>query len=149
MSFEEELKELRRIGRHGRFEYKEGQFKSAVTKEFGAIPSKKWGIYIVREKRTNSVLYVGKGGTISRKDSTKRQDIPGRLKAPRKKGNIGFEKWLFDEIREMNSPQKYPFEIEYIILPNEAEVSPAYAEARLLQAYFQDKGKLPVANRAF
>ena len=67
-TFEEELCSLKQKHDFGYFEYASQSipFKSVVTSHFRNInKDDKHGIYIVRQKSSGKVLYIGKGGTIS------------------------------------------------------------------------------------
>jgi len=104
---------------------------------------KYYGIYVVRKRGCNNVLYIGRSGTLDNNGNFKGQDIPKRLKAMRKSGmkaNEYFEK-LYE--REGN------LLIEYIVLPKNGRPSPALVEAILLQAYFNENQKLPPKNKEF
>lgn len=115
------------------------KFAKVVNSKFQASNREhKHGVYIVRHKRKNSrVIYIGKAGTIKRCGCFKGQDIPGRLKAPRKKQTAN--KWFKKQARGG------PLRIEYIFLEPRKH-SPALVEAFLLQAFLNTYGELPKLN---
>ncbi len=87
------------------------------------------------------MLYIGKGGTLTREGLFKEQDIPGRLKAQR--GDVDANEWFRRLVTENGS-----LVIEYVFLTAKPK-SPALAESCLLQAYFNEHGCLPDCNSAF
>lgn len=144
VSFENKLSDLKKKYEHGSFEYNDPStnFRTIVTSHFRGISRKKkrYGIYIVRQKNTPEVLYIGKSGTIDSQGQFKGQDIPGRLKNV-KGGNISADKWFRDLLQE-----KGPLVIEYIFLSTSK--SPAFVEAFLLQAYLNERHNLPYKNKS-
>jgi hypothetical protein len=144
-SFEEELDCLKNEHIHGRFEYSDRKiaFKSLVTFHFGNIHEmEKHGFYIIRQKSTGGVLYIGKAGAIMQDGFFKEQDVPRRLKNV-KGGDLDADKWFSSLLEE-----KGALVIEYVFL-GKSPISPSFAEALLLQAYFNEKGCLPIRNKAF
>ena len=142
--FEMEWQELLAIHHHGSFEYVDSleRFREVVSRHFGLFKGKpKYGVYVVRQKSTNEVLYVGKGGTIDNQGSFKGQDIPGRLRNVRA-NNVSANEWYAALLNETG-----PLLIEYVFL-GMRPVSPGLAEARLLQAYLNDHGHLPSCNKS-
>ena len=94
------------------------------------------GVYIIFNT-SNSVIYIGKGGTINQNGEYENQGIMGRLTNTRKVGNANS---VFDGYR-----RKYgSIRIEYISLP--LDCSPSLVEAYLLQAFLNEKGNLPPEN---
>jgi hypothetical protein len=141
--FDMEWQELLAIHRHGLFEYADslGRFSEVVSCHFDPLKGKpKYGVYVVRQKSTNEVLYVGKGGTIDNRGIFRRQDIPGRLRNVRA-NDVSANEWYGALLNE-----KGPLLIEYVFLGSRP-VSPGLAEARLLQAYLNDHGHLPPYNK--
>lgn len=142
--FEMEWQELLASHHHGSFEYADSlkRFRKVVSGHFEQFKGEsKYGVYIVRQKSTNKVLYVGKGGTINNQGDFKSHDIPGRLRNVRE-NDLPADKWygrLLDE--------KGPLLIQYVFL-GRRPVSPGLAEARLLQAYLNDHGHLPPYNKS-
>lgn len=117
------------------------KFTDLTTSHFHKVRQReKYGIYIVRQRDTREVLYIGKSGTIDSRGQFRGQDIPKRLKNV--KGNdIPANKWFQDL-----SQEKGPFVIEYIFLP--PSMSPALIEAVLLQAYLNEHHGLPYRNKS-
>lgn len=140
-TIEEELSDLKKTNEHGSFVYASSSetFSSTCNNHFRHIKRiDKHGVYIIRQKSTNQVLYIGKGGTINDQGVFKRQDIPGRL--TNRKGKISSNEWLKTLLSE-----KGVLVIEYLFL-NKAPISPAVIETVLLQAYLNQYGRLPYRN---
>ena len=144
LSVESVLAELKQRYDHGSFEYNDPStnLRTIVTSHFCSISRKneRYGIYIVRQKNTQEILYIGKSGTIDSEGHFKGQDIPGRLRNV-KDGNIPANDWFRDVFRE-----KGVLLIEYIFLP--ISESPAFIETALLQAYLNEHHCLPYKNRS-
>jgi hypothetical protein len=144
-SFEEELEFLKNRYFHGRFEYvnRVASFRSVVTNHFRQVLFEdKHGVYIVRQKSTEQVLYIGKGGAIIQQGIFKEQDVPRRLKNV-KGGDEIADHWFGDLLEEQGA-----LVIEYVLL-GKSPISPSFTEALLLQAYFNEKGCLPIRNKVF
>lgn len=142
-SFEEEIAELKRICDHGSFEYNSSSlnFTTVVTSHFHSINQQKmYGVYVVRQRDTQEVLYIGKSGTIDSKGQFKGQDIPGRLKNVKGR-DVSANKWFRDLFQERG-----PLVIEYIFLSTSK--SPAFVEATLIQAYLNEHHRLPYRNKS-
>jgi hypothetical protein len=142
--FEDVLSALKKEHDCGQFEYTNlsGMFSSVVSSHFMHIKRlNKYGIYIVRQKSTGEVLYIGKSGTIKPEGKFKGQDIPRRL--ANVKGDIDANNW-FKSLAE----EKGDLLIEYVFL-NEKPQSPTLVESVLIQSYFNQYGKLPFRNHAF
>jgi hypothetical protein len=137
-TIEEELSELKKTNGHGSFLYASPSetFSSICKNHLRHIKRiDKHGVYITRQKSTNQILYVGKGGTINDQGTFKRQDIPGRL--TNRKGKISSNEWFKTLLSE-----KGVLVIEYLFL-NKTPISPAVVEAVLLQAYLNEYRQLP------
>ncbi len=141
-SFEDEKESAKKTYEYGSFEYSETlhTFSSCVDTHFRrAIRQQKYGVYIVRQRDTGEVLYIGKSGTVDSKGRFLGQDIPGRLKNV-KDSHIPANQWFEDLCKE-----KGPLVIEYVLLP--VSNSPALVEAILLQAYLNEHNHLPYKNK--
>lgn len=125
--------------KHGCFTYDDTtvRFTSVVDAHFGKSSGRAYGVYIIRQRDTWGILYIGKGGTIGGDGQFKGQDVPGRLRNVR--GDIGSDMWFRDLLHAMG-----PLVVEYLIL--EPPASPAYAEVVLLQAYLTEHQRLPMKN---
>ncbi len=142
-SFEDEIASLRETMTYGSYEYSNvsEKFTHCTTLFFKRARGKKrYGIYIVRQRDTKEVLYVGKSGTIDYRGHFKGQDIPGRLKNV-KEGDVSANKWFKRLLQE-----KGPLTIEYILLSR--SVSPALVEVALLQGYLNENHCLPYRNKS-
>ena len=99
-----------------------------------------YGAYVVRTRKNGEILYIGKGGTLLQEGDFKEQDLIGRL--TKRRGKISANEWFSELCRKIG-----PIEIEYFIL-SKGE-APAFIEAALLQAYFNEYGHLPIENKSF
>ncbi len=127
---------------HGSFDYaaSSDQFVKAVSAHFRSVTRRpRFGVYVVRQKTSNDVLYVGKSGSIDRRGQFKSQDIPARLKNVKPNGAPA-NAWFGSLVEE-----KGPLSVHYVLLER-TPVSPALAEAILLQAYLDENGCLPYRN---
>ena len=144
-TFEDELSDLKKGYDHGSFEYGDPNisFRHVVSSHFQKIQrNNRHGIYIVRQKSTGGVLYIGKSGTINPNGYFKGQDIPGRLKNV-KNGDIPADEWFKNLVNE-----KGQLVIEYVFFPLTPK-SPTLIESLLLQAYFNENKSLPYRNNSF
>jgi len=141
--FEDEIASLKKTCGHGSYEYSNPSesFRTCTTLHFRRVKrQERYGVYVVRQRDTQEVLYIGKGGTINLQGQFKGQDVPRRLKNV-KGGDIFADKWFGDLLQE-----KGPLIIEYIFLPKSK--SPAFVEAALIQAYLNEHHRLPYKNRS-
>ncbi len=141
--FEDEIGLLKKTYEHDFYEYENpsDSFKACTNSHFNKIKQKeRYGVYIVRHRDTQEVLYVGKGGTIDSQGKFKRQNILKRLRNV-KEGNISADKWFRNLLQE-----KGPLIIEYIFLSTSK--SPALIEVVLLQAYLNEYHRLPYKNKS-
>ena len=142
MNFENEWVRLKKKGTHGLFTFKgkSSDWRSTVSLHFKSKNYNRpcYGVYVVRQKSTRQVIYIGKAGTMCQNGIFKEEDLEKRL--------VNREKDQTRQIIFGNRVLKHgELLIEYII-----EISnnliPGYLEAQLLQAYFDDHGVLPVDN---
>ena len=142
-SFEDEIALLKKTCEYGSYEYSNpsDSFRSCTTLHFrGVRRQERYGVYVVRQRDNQEVLYIGKSGTIDSQGRFKGQDIPERLKNV-KGGDVSADKWFRDLLRE-----KGPLVIEYVFLS--ISKSPALVEAALLQAYLNEHHGLPYKNKS-
>ena len=126
-TFEEELTLLKKTYEFGLYEYsnQSEKFTTCTIKHFKDVKEKeRYGVYIVRQRDNQEVLYVGKGGTVNSQGQFKGQDVPRRIKNV-KAGDIPSNKWFSNLLQE-----KGALIIEYIFLP--ISKSPAFVETMLL-----------------
>ena len=143
-TIEEELSDLKKSNEHNCFEYDNPSvtFSSVCNAHFRQVKRpNRYGIYIVCQKSTNQVLYIGKSGTINKQGEFSKQDIPGRL--TNTKDGISSNEWF----RSLVSA-KGAVVVEYVFL-DKMPASPALAESILLQAYLDEHGQLPYRNNEF
>jgi hypothetical protein len=139
--FEEEWESLKKDCEHSSFIYDNPAKSSTkiVNQHFRDVErQEKYGVYVIRQRDTGQVLYIGKGGTVGKQGNFKEQDIPGRL--TNRRGNISSAQWFGDLARKMGA-----LAVEYVFLT--AHQSPAFVEALLLQAYLNEHGCLPYCNK--
>lgn len=101
------------------------------------------GVYLIREKKSSEILYIGKAGSIDNNGDFKKQTISGRLK--NKKDGKSSNIWTKDLYNE----RKGTLIIEYILLPETKNPTPAFIEALLLQTFLNDYHRLPIKNKMF
>lgn len=140
-AFEDEIDLLQNIYEHGYYEYRNSSesFTTCTKSHFNRVVRQdRYGVYIVRQRNTQEVLYIGKSGTIDSHGKFKKQDIPGRLTNIRgtDNPNVQFRNLL---------QEKGPLKIEYIFLPTSK--SPSFVEKSLLQAYLNEYNHLPYKNK--
>ena len=81
-TFEEELNVLNKSYEHGSFEYGNTNilFRSVVESHFHNVQRiDKHGIYIIRQKSTRRVLFIGKSGIINKQGNFKGKRSVGRV----------------------------------------------------------------------
>ena len=119
------------------------KFVSSVTSHFRTCNVlNRFGVYVIRSHATQSVVYIGKGGTIATDGRFKEQDIPKRLKAERDKkisGNAWFA-YLYKKHGRLV--------IEYAFT-QAIPKSPALLEAELMKTFLNRFRRLPDENKAF
>lgn len=142
-TFEDEIASLKETFEHGSYEYSNSSdsFRTSTTLHFrGVRQRERSGIYVVRQRDTKEVLYIGKSGTIDSQGQFKGQDIPKRLRNV-KACNASPDEWFRNLLQE-----KGPLVIEYIF--TSISMSPAFVEASLLQAYLNEQHRLPYKNKS-
>jgi hypothetical protein len=140
--FEDQWRSLRADRVHGSIEYLDASssVRAVVIAHFRQKKSgARYGVYVVRQRDTSVVLYIGKAGTVTQEGGLKDQDLPGRLTNTR--GRESSQIW-FAGLCTANGPLL----VEYVLL-DATPISPATAEATLLQALLNDTGRLPCGNK--
>jgi len=77
--FEDEIASLKKTCEHGSYEYGNPpeSFRTCTTLHFRSVKrQERYGVYVVRQRETREVLYIGKSGTIDSQGQFKGQDIP-------------------------------------------------------------------------
>jgi len=128
----------------------EGNFTASVHEHFrnGGVPPEARGVYVLRRipsrgRRLGRVLYVGKAGTVTTEGGFRgTQGLEKRLCNTRHGGRTA-NQWT----QELLGGPPGGLRVEYAVLQNPRVMSPGLAEARLLQAYLEEYGSLPVHNR--
>ena len=149
-TFEDELIDLKKDLDQDQFDYhrdRNKEFTKVSTQHFEKTGRKNsHGVYVVRQRSTGEVLYIGRGGKINPDGQFKKQGILGRLNNV--KGKIEGRDIPANEWFGNLSMEKGPLVIEYIILTSVPK-SPALVEAVLLQAYLNEHGCLPYKNNEY
>lgn len=141
--FEELWVSLKNNQESGWFEYDDlsVSIREVVNSHFRkVIGIEKYGVYVIRQKDSDDVLYIGMSGTIDQSGNFKGQDIPKRLKNV-KGGDVSANEW-FKSVVEQNGAIR----IEYVFL-GKTPMSPALVEAELLQSILNSNGCLPSLNK--
>lgn len=141
--FEDEVGSLKKACKHGAYEYSNlsKSFRTFTNSHFQVVTrQERYGVYIVRQRDTQEVLYIGKSGSIDSQGHFKGQDIPKRLKNA-KEDNVSPDKWFRGLLQEEGL-----LVINYIFLSTSR--SPAFVEVSLLQAYLNEYHRLPYRNKS-
>jgi hypothetical protein len=107
------------------------------------------GIYIWENHDTNEILYIGMAGKINQQGQLNSHSIRKRLQASRGKDkltkkDIQTNSYILELMNQENCPQLNIHILHF--MPNQL---PGYAEAILLNAFYQRNGCLPKYNSAF
>lgn len=145
MNFKDEWSKLKKAEHSGSISFggKSDDWRSAVSSHFKTSSLKRpyYGVYVIYQKSTGKIIYVGKAGTMSQDGSFKDQDLPKRLvnreKDRSRKDVFGQRVIDYGELI-----------IEYVILKSKSLI-PGYLEALLLQAYYDEHNELPIDNASF
>jgi len=144
MIFNTEWNKIKKAGHYGSFSFNgsANQWNSAVSSHFKISKLKRpcYGVYVVTQKSTGNIIYVGKAGTMCQDGSFRPQDLQKRL-VNREKGQR--RKFVFAQ-RVVNYGDLV---IEYVVLKSKSPI-PGYLEAHLLQAYYDQHNELPIDNAA-
>ncbi len=105
-----------------------------------------YGVYVIYSVKADSknLIYVGKAGTLTTSGIWKRQGLSGRLK---RKQNKLLRQDFFQQFIEQHELDVLFFEWFVTFDGEQAKTLPLLAEARLLQAYFDDHNHLPSLNK--
>jgi hypothetical protein len=131
--------------KHGNFYLNRGEKIEQVLTD-NQVPNQ-YGVYIIYSVKSNqeSLIYIGKSGTMTTSGEFKSQGIKNRLKAvatndmPRGK--------YFQQIIQKQGFDKLKF-IWIVTFDDTVKELPAYSEAKLLQLYFDYYGELPALNKS-
>jgi len=107
------------------------------------------GVYIWVNRTTEEVIYVGMAGKVKTNGQFADHTVQKRLVASRKKDaetkkDIGTNRFIF----ELMISDNMQF-LDIHVFHMKVNQLPSYAEALLLNAYFQANGNLPKLNNAF
>jgi len=125
----------------GRFEFKQGQRIRDIV--HNAEVPESYGAYIISDPQ-GRVRYIGRSGTMLNNGSFQNQTLRGRL--TNRQGGRSRQEFFGDMLRE-GDVQSLHF--EWFVTFSEANrILPSLAEGQLLQAYFDDYGRLPPYNKS-
>ncbi len=134
----------KRFPNNGSFRLRRGEDlrTTIATNDVPRLPAV-YLIYSVRSKRTE-LMYIGKSGTLQTDGSFKEHMLAQRLRMKQGK------QWRAEFYREQMELLKLAaLEFKWwVTFDNKVRVIPLKAEADLIQAYFDDHGRLPPWNRA-
>lgn len=103
------------------------------------------GAYIIADSPAyGTIFYIGRAGTVTLDGKCKEQGLRGRLV------NLQGRVRRAVAFRQIMSERQLPglFFEWFVTFDETTKVLPAYAEARLLQAYFAEHGRLPELNKS-
>lgn len=123
----------------GKFEFRQGQRIREVVRS-AEVPEE-YGAYIISDSE-GRVLYVGRSGTMLNDGRFQRQTLLGRL--TNRQGGLSRQEFFGNMLRERDV-QSLHFEW-FVTFGGANKVLPSLAESQLLQAYFDDHGRLPPYN---
>lgn len=106
------------------------------------------GVYLIYKNSLNAknLLYIGKAGTFDNiRNDFKGQKLRTRIVNTR--WNLSGEKSLIKEMKEQNI-SRLIFKW-YVTVDTNVKHIPLFVESKLLQEYFEEKGKLPPWNKCF
>jgi hypothetical protein len=144
MSISKLLEDFRtKYERHGEFTLTPELTISTVVEE-SKVPNE-FGIYVISSLTPlkSEIVYVGKAGTIKVDGKWKRQGLSKRLtnKQGKENRNKFFRNYILEE-------QLIGLHFEWFVtFDNEtSKVLPLFAEAQLIQAFFNENHRLPKLN---
>jgi len=124
----------------GKFELSQGQRIREVVRS-AEVPDR-YGIYIISDPQ-GRVLYIGRAGTVCNDGTFKRQTLRRRL--TNKQDGLPRQQF-FEDVLRIRGLESLHFEW-FVTFDREDRVLPCLAESELLQAYFNDYGRLPPYNK--
>lgn len=130
-----------RYREHGSFRLLPAQSIDRVVSQ-NAVANKP-GVYVIYAVTDHvDVAYIGKAGTLNNNGTWKEQMLAGRLCAKQD----GMARRDFFQKLIADTGAHFLF-FEWFVTISDRAILPALAENELLQAYFEDNGRLPLCNR--
>jgi hypothetical protein len=123
----------------GKFEFRQGHRIREVVRS-AEVPEE-YGAYVISDPQ-GRVLYIGRSGTMLNNGKFQKQTLRGRL--TNRQGGRSRQEFFEDILRERDVQSLY-FEW-FATFGGANKVLPSLAESQLLQAYFDDHGRLPPYN---
>lgn len=108
------------------------------------IPEER-GVYLIYDNLgcTGNIIYIGRSGTINQDGNWRNQGLKTRL--TRIQG--GLPRWIFfQNLIQEHYPTGISFKY-FITFNNTNNILPMFAEAELLQAFFNENNLLPKLNK--
>ena len=137
---ESQIAELKKRFTSGTIEYDDAasNWTRLVRSEFRKYGLKTYGIYIIRNRESRTILYIGMAGTLDDSGQFKDQDLMGRLTNTRAKSTPA-NAWFRSLIKDHG-----PICVEYIILNIPVE-TPSSIKESLLAAFVDEHKSRPTA----
>ena len=135
--------ETKKYKNNGHFFFKKGNKLSDVSRDVPELP----GIYYIIRLAQGKVdlVYIGKSGTINQSGIFKDQLLKGRIN--NKSNGVKRQKFFEQKMDEENIDG---LDIYWFITMDKSNNDlPGYAEALLMQRYFDIHGQLPPWNQCF
>ncbi len=126
-------------GLNGKFRFSRGQRIRDIV--HNAEVPEKYGVYIISDPQ-GRVVYIGRSGTMLNDGRFQKQTLRGRL--TNRQGERSRQEFFGDMLIERHVQSLH---FEWFVTFSEANgILPSLAESQLLQAYFDDHGRLPPYN---
>jgi hypothetical protein len=142
-SFEKLLEDYAIRYRNGCFIYRSGDTIENVTKR-NKCPNE-YGVYLIYgiKNESEEVIYIGASGTVQQNRCFCEQGICKRISAPRKNYKSADE--YYRKILQNNEYSCLKFKW-FVTFDNSNKILPKFAEAELIQCYYNENGCLPKEN---
>jgi len=105
-----------------------------------------FGVYIVSKisDLKESIIYIGKAGSINNDGSLKKQGIRKRL--GNKQGGIARTEYFLNYMKRNKTSLRFEW---YVTFNQDLCLLPSLVEAELIQKYYNEYKKLPELNKSF
>lgn len=131
--------------------FRSGAFDLAASESINAVVTSNdvpacCGVYVISARRgkRKEFLYIGKSGTMQRSGAFKRQTLRKRLTM---KQDGMYRRDYFKALMAEHNLAFLSFEW-FVTFEREHRMLPAFAEAQLFQAFYDDCGRLPLLNKS-
>ena len=107
------------------------------------------GLYLWENNDNEEIIYIGMAGKVNQEGQTVSHTVRNRMQASRKKDRVTKKDITTNKfLRDFMSQNRINQITIHVIHLNLGQL-PAYAEAILMNAYYQHNGILPRLNKAF